>query len=97
MGTKWRGGALRRRRIAGLSGGSGARKPARQFAGRLGAGVGSGRELAIEGCRRHRPAEEIALPLLATHAHQKIGGRPVFGDNGIAGFPAFFRSDLKLS
>src|SRR5260370_26161318 len=43
---------------------------------RFGCGVVRYQELAFEcGCR-HRPAEEIALSLFASHAHQQIGGGP---------------------
>src|SRR5687767_12473659 len=41
-------------------------------------------ELILEGSSRHRPAEEIALPFLASHAHQQIGRGAVldtFGDH----------------
>ena len=41
---------------------------------RPGGGFALCQEPAFECLRRHRPAEEIALPLLASHAHQEIGG-----------------------
>src|ERR1700686_2157177 len=54
-------------------------------------GLACGKELAFERLRRHRPAEEIALPLFASHADQEIGGRAVldpFGAHRQAELPA---------
>ena len=39
---------------------------------------GAVRNFASNSRRRHRPSEEIALPFLASHAHQEVGGGAVF-------------------
>ena len=50
-----------------------------------------GKELRLELARRHRLAEEIALPFLASHAEQEVGDGAAFdafGDDGQAELPA---------